>query len=67
MTRMARCSCGSLRAEVSADPIYVIASHCGECQRRTGSVFGVAAYYKKEQVHINGPKCSSAQHRKIGR
>ena len=55
MTRMARCSCGSLRTEVSADPIYVIACHCDECQRRTGSVLGVGAYYKKEQVQISGP------------
>ena len=55
MTRMARCSCGSLRAEVSADPIYVIACHCDECQRRAGSVVGVGAYYKREQVQINGP------------
>jgi hypothetical protein len=55
MTRMARCSCGSLRAEVSGDPIYVIACHCDECQRRTGSVVGVGAYYKREQVQINGP------------
>jgi hypothetical protein len=55
MTRMARCSCGLLRAEVSADPIYVIACHCDECQRRTGSVLGVAGYYEKEQVQISGP------------
>ena len=55
MTRIARCSCGSLRAEVSGDPIRVIACHCDECQRRTGSVFGVGAYYKKQQVQINGP------------
>ena len=55
MTRIARCSCGSLRAEVSGDPIHVIACHCDDCQRRTGSVFGAGAYYKKEQVQINGP------------
>jgi len=55
MTRMARCSCGALHAEVSGDPIRVIVCHCDECQRRTGSVFGVGAYYKREQVQINGP------------
>jgi hypothetical protein len=38
MTRAARCTCGALRAEVSGDPIYVIACHWDECQRRTGSV-----------------------------
>src|SRR5215470_6169505 len=55
MTRTARCTCGALRAEVSGDPIYVIACHCDECQRRTGSVLGVGAYYNKEQVQITGP------------
>src|ERR1700730_5359844 len=39
MTRTAHCSCGALRVEVSADPDAVVACHCGECQRRTGSVF----------------------------
>ena len=55
MTKIATCSCQSLRAEVSGDPIRVIACHCDECQRRTGSVLGVGAYYKKEQVQISGP------------
>jgi len=39
---------------VSGDPVHVIACHCNECQRRTGSVLGVGAYYKKEQVEIAG-------------
>ena len=55
MTRTARCSCGSLRVEVSADPDAVVACHCGECQRRTGSVFGVGAYFKKNHVRAEGP------------
>jgi hypothetical protein len=55
MTRTARCSCSALRVEVSADPDAVGACHCGECQRRTGSVFGVVAFYKKEHVRAEGP------------
>ena len=55
MTRTAHCSCGVLRVEVSADPDAVVACHCGECQRRTGSVFGVGAYFKKEDVRAEGP------------
>ena len=55
MTRTAHCSCGALRVEVSADPDAVVACHCGECQRRTGSVFGVGAYFKKEHVRAVGP------------
>ena len=55
MTRTAHCSCGTLRVEVSGEPDAVVACHCGECQRRTGSVFGVAAFFKKEHVRTEGP------------
>jgi len=55
MTKTAHCSCGALRAETSADPDAVVACHCGECQRRTGSVFGVGAFYKREHVRAKGP------------
>jgi hypothetical protein len=50
MTRTAHCTCGALRVEVSADPDVVGVCHCGECQRRTGSVFSVSALFKRENV-----------------
>src|SRR5215831_14128495 len=55
MTRTAHCSCSALRVEVSAEPDAVVACHCGECQRRTGSIFGVGAYFKREHVRVEGP------------
>jgi hypothetical protein len=55
MTGTAHCCCGALRVEVSADPDAVAACHCGECQRRTGSVFGVGAIFKRENVRAEGP------------
>src|SRR5215471_7912222 len=55
MTRTAHCCCGALRVEVSADPDVVGVCHCGECQRRTGSVFSVGAFFKKEHVRAEGP------------
>ncbi|WP_207479404.1 GFA family protein [Arenibaculum pallidiluteum] len=54
MSRMAECCCGSLRAEVSGDPILVGACHCEQCQRRTGSPFGVSAYFPADQVRVSG-------------
>jgi hypothetical protein len=52
MARTAHCCCGALRVEASADPDTVSACHCGECQRRTGSVFGVAAFFKPNFDHL---------------
>ena len=67
MTRTAHCSCGALRVEVSADPDAIVACHCGECQRRTGSVFGVGAYFKKEHVRVEGPSTVYVRDRQEGR
>jgi len=55
MTRIAHCCCGSLRAEATDEPTIVAACHCMECQRRTGSAFGVATYFPKAQVRVEGP------------
>jgi hypothetical protein len=55
MTSIAHCCCGSLRAEATGEPALVAVCHCTECQRRTGSPFGVGAYFPKDQVRIEGP------------
>ncbi|HUC19651.1 MAG TPA: GFA family protein [Acetobacteraceae bacterium] len=54
MTRIARCCCGSLGAEVTGEPALVGACHCMECQRRTGSPFGVSTYFPKAQARVEG-------------
>jgi len=55
MTRIARCCCGALRADVTGEPPRVAICHCTECQRRTGSAFGAVAFFPKEQVRVEGP------------
>jgi len=55
MNRIAHCCCGSLRAEVTGEPTLVAACHCTECQRRTGSPFGVNTYFPKDHVRTYGP------------
>jgi hypothetical protein len=52
MARIAECACGSLKVKVDAEPIIVAACSCTDCQKRTGSVFGVSAYFPKESVQI---------------
>jgi len=53
-TRTASCCCGELTVVAAGDPEFVVACHCRECQRRTGSVFGVGAYYLRTQVQAMG-------------
>jgi hypothetical protein len=55
MTRIAHCCCGSLRAEATGEPVIVAACHCMECQRRTGSLFGVNTCFTQAQVRTEGP------------
>jgi hypothetical protein len=54
ITRNAQCCCGSLKAEADGEPAVVSLCNCIECQRRTGSPFGVGAYYEAAQVRISG-------------
>jgi len=54
MTRTASCSCGQLTATTSADPVRVSICHCLACQRRTGSVFGAQARFRREDVEVQG-------------
>ncbi len=55
MQRIASCSCGSLKLTVDGEPTAVVACHCLACQRRTGSVFGVGAYFPRTRVSFSGP------------
>ncbi|RLA03594.1 MAG: aldehyde-activating protein [Gammaproteobacteria bacterium] len=50
MQRSASCSCGQLTINVSGEPGFVVACNCLKCQKRTGSVFGVSAYFEDTQV-----------------
>jgi hypothetical protein len=55
MTRIAACDCGRLRATCEGEPVRVSVCHCLECQKRTGSAFGVSARYPKDMVTAEGP------------
>ena len=48
------CQCGQLSLKASADPDIVVACNCIQCQRRTGSPFGVGAYFRKAVVTMDG-------------
>ncbi|WP_077730999.1 MULTISPECIES: GFA family protein [Methylococcaceae] len=50
MNRKAKCSCGKVQIELAGDPKMVITCSCLNCQKRTGSVFGVGAYFGNDQI-----------------
>lgn len=54
MQRTAQCSCGAVKVVALGEPSSVVACHCLECQRRTGSVLGVGAYFPGDQVTVSG-------------
>ena len=58
-TREASCSCGQLRLVVEGEPVRISVCHCLECQKRTGSAFGVQARYAREQVQAIAGRSSS--------
>ncbi len=53
-TRLAACSCGALSVTCEGDPLSVSLCHCLECQRRTGSAFGIAAFFGRDKVISSG-------------
>jgi hypothetical protein len=50
MTRTAACSCGQLRVTMNGKPSGVGACSCRECQKSTGSVFGISSYWPSSAV-----------------
>jgi len=53
-TRSATCTCQQLSVECSGDPELVSLCHCQDCQRRTGSAFGIAAFFRRDKVRVAG-------------
>jgi hypothetical protein len=53
-TRRAACSCGQIALAAEGDPVRISICHCLACQRRTGSVFGVQAWFPRGKVSVEG-------------
>ena len=59
--RVASCSCGQLSLTTSEEPLRVAVCHCLACQRRTGSVFGAQARFRRSAVQITGSSSTFAR------
>lgn len=54
MNREGQCLCGAVRVELATDPSAVNMCHCVDCQRRSGSPFGMALWLLEADVAIMG-------------
>jgi hypothetical protein len=52
--KRATCGCGQLRADCDGDPLKVSICHCDACRRRTGSAFGIAVFFSRAAVMVEG-------------
>ena len=44
------CACAKVRYQTIGDPVHTSVCHCRFCQLRTGSAFGVSAYFNNKNV-----------------
>ena len=50
------CQCDQIRYAVSGEPIVLYRCHCTECQRQSGSAFGMSMWIKEGEFKItSGP------------
>jgi hypothetical protein len=54
MKKRASCVCGKLQVRCTSEPRKVSLCHCLDCQRRTGSAFGIAAFFDRTDVTTEG-------------
>lgn len=50
----ATCACGQASITVNAQPEMHGVCHCTNCKRRTGSAFGISAYFDQRAVVAHG-------------
>lgn len=44
------CVCGSVRFELGAHPLWIVACHCDPCKKRTGSAYGISMVVDSKSV-----------------
>lgn len=52
--RTASCACGQLKISCDGKPALVALCHCLDCQKRTGSTYGIAAFFERDKVAAEG-------------
>jgi len=67
MKREAKCCCKKTVIQVEGEPIMHCVCQCDNCKRRTGSAFGISAYFANDQIiSKNGETCVYEKASKFG-
>ena len=51
-TRDGGCQCGRIRYRVEGEPLSLAVCHCRECQKQTGSAFGMSLAIRREAFRL---------------
>ena len=46
------CQCGAYRFEITAEPLTAYVCHCSDCQKQSGSAFGMAVVVAKDALRV---------------
>lgn len=49
-----QCQCGAIHYRIAGEALTMFACHCTECQRQSGSAFGMALWIQQPMVEISG-------------
>ena len=47
-----QCLCGAVRYMVNDEPLAVYACHCTDCQKRSGSAFGLSMWVRRNAIKV---------------
>lgn len=47
-----RCLCGATRYRITEEPLAVYACHCTDCQKRSGSAFGLSMWIHRAAIEV---------------
>lgn len=67
MTLAGHCLCGAVQVQLAREPQVVNMCHCADCQRRSGSPFGMAPWLLEADMTITGETCEFAHDSDKGR
>lgn len=48
------CQCGRVRYVLNVEPVRTVACHCKECQRQSGSAFGMSMIIPEASLTVSG-------------